>query len=152
MDAEVVLIGEAPGATEEDTGRPFQGRAGGILNRILRSVGLRREDVRVTNVVCCRPTDEEGRNRTPTPLEVAACTPYLLNELKFLNPKVVICLGETAAKVFMGNIAIGQCRGMLRYDGRLLVGATYHPASVFRMPELEEVIEEDIKGYLNEVQ
>jgi uracil-DNA glycosylase family 4 len=74
-----------------------------------------------------------------------------MQELAALSPKLVICLGETAAKVMFGNIAIGQARGKIRFTGEYLVGSSYHPAATFRQPELYEVIVEDVKGYLSEI-
>jgi DNA polymerase len=138
-DTEVVFVGEGPGFTEDREGRPFVGRAGGLLVRLLGSIGWQREDVFITNVVKCRPPD----NRDPEPDEIAACAPYLRRQLEVLDPAVVVTLGRHSMATFIPGARIGQVHGTSHpadlstgaRDG--LVFAMYHPAAALRTPALE---------------
>jgi uracil-DNA glycosylase len=128
-DTEVVFVGEGPGMNEDREGRPFVGRAGGLLVRLLGSIGWQRDDVFITNVVKCRPPG----NRTPKALEVARCSGWLRRQLELLDPPVVVALGLSAAKWFLGpRTVLGQVRGRPhQVDGRP-VWATYHPSAAIR--------------------
>ena len=132
-DAEVLLVGEAPGAQEDETGVPFVGRSGQLLDQLLGEAGLRREQVAVANVLKCRPP----ANRTPRRAEVARCRPWLTRQVELLDPRVVVALGSTAAAWFFGPSArIGALRQLslaepLTYDGRALL-VTYHPSAAIR--------------------
>ena len=106
-DTEVVFVGEGPGMNEDRDGRPFVGRAGGMLVRLLGSIGWQREDVFITNVVKCRPPD----NRDPQPDEIAACAPFLRRQLEVLDPAVVVTLGRYSMGTFMPGARIGQVHG-----------------------------------------
>ena len=106
-DTEVVFVGEGPGMNEDREGRPFVGRAGALLVRLLRSIGWEREDVFITNVVKCRPP----ANRDPEPDEIAACAPYLRRQLEALDPSVVVTLGRYSMGTFMPGARIGQAHG-----------------------------------------
>lgn len=130
-DARVVCVGEAPGAREDETGRPFVGRAGGLLDRLLMSIGLPRSSVYICNVLKSRPP----RNRDPLPAEVAACAPYLLRQLALIEPEVIIAFGAFAARTLLETkSALGRLRGTVhRYSGYPVV-ATYHPAALLRNP------------------
>ncbi len=131
--AEVLLVGEAPGAQEDETGVPFVGRSGQLLDELLAVAGLRREQVAVANVLKCRPPG----NRTPRRAEVARCRPWLSRQLELVDPRVVVALGSTAAAWFFGPSArIGELRARslvepLSYDGRPLL-VTYHPSAAIR--------------------
>jgi len=131
--AEVLLVGEAPGAQEDETGVPFVGRSGQLLDQLLGEAGLRREQVAVANVLKCRPP----ANRTPRRAEVARCRPWLTRQVELLDPRVVVALGSTAAAWFFGPSArIGALRQRslaepLTYDGRALL-VTYHPSAAIR--------------------
>jgi DNA polymerase len=140
--ARLVCVGEAPGATEDDTGRPFVGRAGKLLEDILRAVGLEREAVFICNVLKCRPPD----NRTPEPLEVAACSPYLHRQLELIRPKVILALGKPAANTLLGtNASLGDMRGKVhRYRGIPLV-VSYHPAALLRNPNWKPATWDDVR-------
>lgn len=129
--AEVVVVGEAPGAEEDRAGRPFVGRAGKLLDRLLLSVGLPREDVFICNVLKCRPP----QNRDPLPDEVDHCVPFLRGQIAAIAPRVLLAVGKHAVRVLTGSEAsIGQLRGRIHvYDGIPLV-ATYHPAYLLRSP------------------
>ena len=130
-NARVVCVGEAPGKHEDDTGRPFVGRAGQLLDRLLMSIGLPRTSVYICNVLKSRPP----RNRDPLPAEVAACAPYLLRQLALIEPEVIIAFGAFAARTLLETkSALGRLRGTVhRYSGYPVV-ATYHPAALLRNP------------------
>ena len=145
-DTEVVFVGEGPGFNEDREGRPFVGRAGGLLVRLLASIGWRREDVFITNVVKCRPPD----NRDPEPDEIAACAPYLRRQLEVLDPAVVVTLGRFSMAAFMPGARIGQVHGTTtpadpETGARdALAFAMYHPAAALRSPAVERDSLEDI--------
>jgi uracil-DNA glycosylase family 4 len=140
--AELVFVGEGPGADEDAQGEPFVGRAGQLLNNMIKAMGLRREDVYIANVVKCRPPG----NRTPEPDECETCSPFLMRQIAAIKPKVVVALGATAAKNLLAmNSSLGDLRGRfydfkpagIRSDpawpgARLAV--TYHPAYLLRDP------------------
>jgi DNA polymerase len=143
---EVVMVGEGPGVNEDRQGRPFVGRAGDLLVRLLGSIGWRREDVFITNVVKCRPPD----NRDPEPDEIAACAPYLERQLAVLDPAVVVTLGRHSMGRFMPGARISQVHGTMRpVDPATgardaLVFAMYHPAAALRTPAIERDSYDDI--------
>ena len=138
-DTEVVFVGEGPGMNEDREGRPFVGRAGGLLVRLLGSIGWQRQDVFITNVVKCRPPD----NRDPQPDEIAACAPYLRRQLEVLDPAVVVTLGRYSMGTFMPGARIGQVHGTTQpVDPETgardaLVFAMYHPAAALRAAAVE---------------
>jgi uracil-DNA glycosylase len=127
--AQVVVVGEAPGADEDRTGRPFVGPAGKLLTLLLASVGLAREEVYICNVLKCRPPG----NRNPQPDEIEACSPYLLRQIELIRPQVVLACGTFAAQTLLRTtVSIGQLRGRVHeYQGVPLV-PTYHPAALLR--------------------
>jgi len=125
----VLLVGEAPGATEDETGLPFVGRAGALLDQLLAEVGLPRDSVAVANVLKCRPPG----NRAPSKVEVANCRGYLAAQIRLVEPRVICALGGTASQWFFGTGAkIGQLRGRSHdVEGRHVV-PTYHPSAAIR--------------------
>jgi len=137
-----VCVGEAPGATEDETGRPFVGRAGKLLDEILKAIGFRREEVFICNVLKCRPPE----NRSPEPLEVAACSPYLHRQLDLIRPRMVLALGRPAAHALLGtNASLGDLRGRVhRYRGIPLI-VTYHPAALLRNPHWKRPTWDDVR-------
>jgi DNA polymerase len=145
-DTEVVFVGEGPGFNEDREGRPFVGRAGGLLVRLLQAIGWQRDDVFITNVVKCRPPD----NRDPQPDEIAACAPFLRRQLEVLDPAVVVTLGRYSMGTFLPGARIGQVHGTStpadpETGARdALVFAMYHPAAALRTPSLERESFEDI--------
>jgi DNA polymerase len=149
LEAKVMFVGEAPGRSEDEQGRPFVGAAGQLLNELLLKAGLRRENVYITNVVKCRPPN----NRTPTEEEVAACVGFLRQEIALVRPKVIVALGNTAGSTIMG-LAGRQWRGVTAERGRkakvtvegveVTVVPTYHPAAALYRPDLKELLAEDI--------
>jgi DNA polymerase len=130
-EAQLVVVGEAPGADEDRIGRPFVGRAGKLLDQLLLSVGFSRETVYICNVIKCRPP----ANRNPNPDEVRACAPILASQLGFLKPKAILAVGTFAAQTLLeSTVPIGQLRrGTHEYRGVPLV-PTYHPAALLRNP------------------
>jgi DNA polymerase len=147
-DTEVVLVGEGPGFNEDRQGRPFVGRAGDLLVRLLASIGWRRDDVFITNVVKCRPPD----NRDPEPDEIAACAPYLRRQLEALDPALVVTLGRHSMGRFMPGARISQAHGTVRTvdpatgASNALVYALYHPAAALRSAEVERTTYADVAG------
>jgi len=135
--ARLMVVGEGPGETEDLLGRPFVGRAGELLDKMLAAIDLPREDVYICNTVKCRPTlDENGklRNRAPSAEEMANCRPYLDRQIEVIEPAVILALGAPAAKSFLGNtFAITRGRGRW-YEGPrgIALMVTFHPAYVLR--------------------
>jgi len=140
--AGLMLIGEGPGATEDETGRPFVGAAGDLLTQILGSIGIPRESVFIANVVKCRPP----QNRKPLPDEASACLPYLRRQVQLVRPKVILALGATAAEALLGaRQTLGQMRGSVhRYGGVPLI-VTYHPAALLRNPNWKKPTWDDVR-------
>ena len=140
--AELVCVGEAPGAKEDETGRPFVGQAGQLLTKILAAVKLTREQVFICNVLKHRPPG----NRNPRPEEVEACSPYLIRQLELIKPKVIVAFGTFAAQTLLNTkTPIGQLRGLVhKYHGIPLV-VTYHPAALLRNPAWKRPTWEDVK-------
>ncbi|HEX4683232.1 MAG TPA: uracil-DNA glycosylase, partial [Gemmatimonadaceae bacterium] len=141
-DADFMCVGEAPGATEDETGRPFIGAAGQLLTKIIAAIGLQREDVFICNVLKHRPPG----NRNPMPNEVRACSPYLIRQIELVRPKVILALGTFAAQTLLGTkTPIGKLRGQVhQYHGVPLV-VTYHPAALLRNPSWKRPTWEDVQ-------
>jgi len=140
--AKLVCVGEAPGAKEDETGRPFVGQAGQLLTKILGAIDLTREQVFICNVLKHRPPG----NRNPRPEEVEACSPYLIRQLEVIKPKVIVAFGTFAAQTLLNTkTPIGQLRGLVhKYHGIPLV-VTYHPAALLRNPGWKRPTWEDVK-------
>jgi len=141
--ATFMLIGEAPGADEDAQGEPFVGRAGQLLNKILEAIQFKREDVYICNILKCRPPG----NRKPLPEEVEQCIPYLQKQVELVKPKVILCLGLTAAENLLGTTeSLGRLRGrVLTYRGIPLM-VTYHPAALLRNPNWKRPAWEDVQA------
>jgi len=143
-NAEWLVIGEAPGADEDRQGEPFVGRAGGLLNAMLRGIGLRREQVYIANVLKSRPPN----NRDPRPEEVASCLPFLLRQIALLRPRIILVVGRIAAQNLLAtDTPIGRLRGQLLHFGaeRTPLVVTYHPAYLLRSPGEKRKAWEDLK-------
>jgi len=140
--AELVCVGEAPGANEDETGRPFVGQAGQLLTKILAAIDLAREDVFIVNVLKHRPPG----NRNPLPDEVTACSPYLVRQIELIRPKVIVAFGTFAAQTLLQTKeTIGKLRGRIhRYHGVPLI-VTYHPAALLRNPSWKRPTWEDVQ-------
>lgn len=141
-EADFVCVGEAPGATEDEQGKPFVGQAGQLLTKILAAIDLTREDVFICNVLKHRPPG----NRNPSPDEVTACSPYLVRQIELLKPKVIVALGTFAAQTLLQTKEpIGKLRGRIhRYYGVPLI-VTYHPAALLRNPSWKRPTWEDVQ-------
>lgn len=139
-DAKILFVGEGPGFHENEQGRPFVGAAGKFLNELLESIGLKREDVFITNVVKCRPPG----NRDPLPDEVETCTGnYLDRQIELIDPKVIVTLGRFSMARFFPDVKISSIHGQARrVDGRLVV-AMYHPAAALHQHALRDTLIKD---------
>lgn len=143
VSARVVFIGEAPGAEEDRTGKPFVGRAGRLLDRLLEANGISRDQIFITNIVSCRPPG----NRTPRVGEIRAHAPWLEEQLRLIAPDLIVTLGRVALTYFIPNARITELRGQslqIQQSGRsYLLLPLFHPAAALRRPELVPVMEED---------
>ena len=141
-NAGFVCVGEAPGATEDEQGRPFVGAAGQLLTKILAAVKLERGDVFIMNVLKHRPPG----NRNPDPAEVAACRPFLLRQLELLRPKVILALGPFAAQTLLETKdPLGRLRGRVHSFQGIPVVVTYHPAALLRNPAWKRPTWDDVQ-------
>jgi DNA polymerase len=132
-DASLIVIGEAPGADEDRQGEPFVGRAGQLLNAMLRGIGLARDDVYIANILKCRPP----QNRDPRPDEAATCTPFLDRQMALLGPRVILAVGRISAQWLLEtDTPIGRLRGRAHTyrQSQIPVVVTYHPAYLLRSP------------------
>lgn len=147
-EAEVMYIGEAPGADEDAQGEPFVGRAGQLLDRITGVCGWKREDLYICNILRCRPPG----NRNPTPIEAGNCREYLDGQIEIVQPRYIICWGTIAAQNLLGtNTPIGRMRGQLFTYGSAKVLCTYHPAYMLRNPSSKKQVWEDLQILLREM-
>jgi uracil-DNA glycosylase len=146
--AELMFVGEGPGADEDEQGEPFVGRAGQLLNNMIRAMGLRREDVYIANVVKCRPPG----NRTPERDECDTCSPFLLRQISVIQPKVIVALGAVAAKTLLAiNASMSELRGRW-YDFRgTKLAVTYHPAFLLRDPRQKKEAWKDLQMVMKEL-
>lgn len=142
--AEVMFIGEAPGADEDAQGEPFVGRAGQLLNKIIEAVGMKREEVYICNILKCRPPN----NRDPQISEMDACTPHLFKQIELIKPKFIICLGRIPAQwLLKTNDSLNLLREKVHdYHGAKLL-VTYHPAALLRNPNWKKPTWEDMKRF-----
>jgi DNA polymerase len=143
-DADLMFVGEAPGAEEDRQGLPFVGRAGALLTEMLEGIGMAREDVFIANVLMCRPPG----NRDPQPLEIESCHPYLLEKIALIEPRVICTLGNFATKLLTGNRAgITRVRGtpqVQELGGRtVFLLPLFHPAAALRTPAVAETLRAD---------
>ncbi len=142
--AQWLVVGEAPGADEDRQGEPFVGRAGGLLNSMLRGIGLAREQVFIANVLKCRPPN----NRDPAPAEVEQCLPFLERQIALLKPRIMLAVGRIAAQNLLAtDTPIGKLRGQVHRFGsaRIPLVVTYHPAYLLRSPTEKRKAWEDLK-------
>jgi len=140
--ADIMLIGEGPGAVEDQTGRPFVGPAGMLLDKMLNSVGLSRSDVYIANIVKCRPPG----NADPLPEYAEACIGYLREQVRFIHPKIIVCLGRIASGYILGRpISITRERGKVTKKKNVYILPTYHPSALLRNEGLKRDAWEDMK-------
>lgn len=146
--AEIMLIGEAPGADEDAQGEPFVGRAGQLLTKIITAMGYRREEVYITNIIKCRPP----QNRTPLPEEVANCLPYVLSQIELIQPKVIVALGATALRALLDvQLGITKMRGHWYTFHDIPIMPTFHPAYLLRNPAAKREVWDDMKAVLDKL-
>jgi uracil-DNA glycosylase family 4 len=140
--AALVFVGEGPGREEDLQGKPFVGRAGELLTRIIEAIALTREEVYIANIVKCRPPN----NRDPRPDEIQTCLPFLIKQLEAIKPRIICCLGTFAAQTLLGTAEkISSLRGRFHdYQGAKLM-PTYHPAFLLRNPQFKKAVWEDMK-------
>ncbi len=140
-NARVIFIGEAPGYQEDQQGRPFVGPAGRFLDELLGSIGLKREDVFIANMIKCRPPN----NRDPLPTEVAACTKYLDRQIELLHPDLIVTLGRYAMNRYFPKESISRVRGKVRTKDGQRILPLLHPAAALHQGNLRESIEQDFR-------
>lgn len=141
-DADIMIIGEAPGYNEDKQGLPFVGAAGGVLTELLAGIGLRRDDVYITNMVKCRPPS----NRDPQAAEMSACADYLDEQIALIDPKVIVTLGRFSFGKFFPGRSISRERGKPRmWNGRMIY-PMYHPAATLHNPRLRPALESDFRN------
>ena len=144
VDADLLIVGEAPGADEDRAGEPFVGRAGGLLTQMLAAIGLTREEVFIANILKCRPPG----NRNPSPEEALACRPWLERQIATIKPKLILSVGGVSAtNLLQTDTAVGQLRGKIHSlgDERIPLIVTYHPAYLLRKPSEKAKSWQDMK-------
>jgi uracil-DNA glycosylase family 4 len=139
-NADIVFIGEAPGWHEDQQGRPFVGPAGMFLNQLINSIGLRREQVYITNVIKCRPP----QNRDPLPTEIQNCRPWLDHQIELISPKMVVTLGRYSMAMFFPGKTISKIHGTAHKQDNIIYYAMYHPAAALHQQSLRRVVEADM--------
>ena len=148
-NAEIVFVGEAPGADEDEQGLPFVGRAGQLLTKIIEAMGIQRKDVYICNILKCRPPG----NRNPLPGEISLCEPFLKKQLQAISPKVICALGTFAAQTLLkSDVPITLLRGRFHTYNGIKLMPTYHPAYLLRNPSAKKPVWEDIQMIMKEVQ
>jgi uracil-DNA glycosylase family 4 len=140
-NARLFFIGEAPGAKEDECGRPFVGRSGEILTQMIESIGLSRNSVFITSVLKSRPPN----NRTPTRSEIEACRPYLEKQIELINPRIIVLLGGVAISSMVGPWSVSDSHGTFFEAKERTFFMTYHPAAALRFPKVRSLIAEDFK-------
>jgi DNA polymerase len=142
--AEVVVVGEAPGADEDEQGEPFVGRAGQLLNKILEAIHFKREEVFICNILKCRPPN----NRDPQAEEIDCCEPYLWKQLEIIKPKIILCVGRIAGQSLLKtNSSLTLMRGKVHDYRGIPLMVTYHPAALLRNPNWKKPCWEDVQQF-----
>ena len=140
-NAEIMFIGEAPGFHEDQQGLPFVGAAGNFLDELLESIGLKRQEVFIANVIKCRPPG----NRDPLPEEIEACKPYLDRQIELIQPQLVVTLGRFSMARAFPKARISRIHGQPRKIGGVIYYPMYHPAAALHQPSLRRTVEEDMR-------
>lgn len=147
-NADIMFVGEAPGADEDRQGEPFVGAAGQLLNKIIQACGLKREDIYICNILRCRPPG----NRNPLPQEAANCREFLDGQIQIVQPSYIVCWGTVAAQNLLGETdSVGRLRGRFLQYGPAKVLCTYHPSYLLRNPTAKKQVWEDMKFFMKEV-
>ncbi|MBN18992.1 MAG: uracil-DNA glycosylase [Chloroflexi bacterium] len=139
INSKIVFIGEAPGAQEDKSGRPFVGAAGKVLDKLLNLINLSRKDIYITNMVKCRPPN----NRDPLDKEILSCKKFLDSQLEFIKPKLIVPLGRHSFNKFFPNENLSKNRGQIKKWGNYLLYPVYHPAAALHNPNLKTTMEDD---------
>ncbi len=144
LEAKIMFVGEAPGETEDSLGRPFVGKSGELLNTMIENVlGLKREDIYITNIVKCRPP----KNAEPTPEEANTCLPFLKKQIEIIKPKIIVTLGSVALKYLTTNeLQISKVRGSIIKQDDFTIIPTFHPSYLLRNPSAKKEAFEDLKS------
>lgn len=140
-DAILMFVGEAPGAKEDELGRPFVGRSGYFLMKLIESIGLTRDDVFITSILKSRPPN----NRTPFHSEIQACLPYLESQMAIIKPKIVVLLGGVAISSIIGPWPVREAHGKFYESNDITFFMTYHPAAALRFPRIRDVMQVDFQ-------
>jgi DNA polymerase len=147
VSSRVMFVGEAPGAREDESGRPFVGRSGELLISMIKEIGLSRDTVFITSILKSRPP----KNRTPTQFEVKACRPYLEQQIAITNPQVIVLLGGVAISSLVGPWKVSEAHGKFYETEDRTYFMTYHPAAALRFPKVKDAMKEDFKLLSNEL-
>ena len=140
-NAEIMFIGEAPGWNEDQQGRPFIGQAGQFLDELITSIGLKRSEVYITNVIKTRPPD----NRDPLPIEISNCRPWLERQIQLISPKIIVTLGRYSMAMFFPGKTISKIHGTAQTVNGVTYFAMYHPAAALHQGNLRETLKQDIQ-------
>jgi len=141
VTAKLMFVGEAPGAREDETGRPFVGRSGDFLTTLISGIGLSRSEVFITSVLKSRPP----KNRTPTRSEIEACRPYLERQIEIINPQIIVLLGGVAVSSIIGPWKMAEAHGKFYKVDKCTYFITYHPAAALRFPTFKDVVKADFE-------
>ncbi len=141
INCDIMLIGEAPGKTEDELKRPFVGRSGQLLNKTLEEVGMKRDDVYITNIVKRRPPD----NRDPLPNEIEAYKPYLIKQIEIISPKIIVTLGRFSMNYFLPNARISHDQGKVFIGRKRLLIPAFHPAAALRSTETLKLFQQSFR-------
>jgi len=147
LNSKVIFIGEAPGKNEDETGIPFCGKAGKVLDKLLKSISIRREIIYITSVLKCRPP----KNRKPKKEEIENCGIYLKNQIEIINPKVIFCLGDISLKFILKNFSMNEKCKISKLHGKVIkvnnikILPTFHPAYAIYNPKIINLMENDFK-------
>ncbi len=141
IDAKLMFVGEAPGAKEDETGRPFVGRSGKLLIEMIEGIGLKREEVFITSILKSRPP----KNRPPKRNEKEICLPYLEKQIEIIAPKAIVLLGRVAISTLIGPWKLDEAHGRFYEGGGYTYFMTYHPAAALRFPKIKDIMKQDFK-------
>ncbi len=148
LNPQLMFVGEAPGATEDETGRPFVGRSGELLVQLIEGIGFSREDVFITSILKSRPPE----NRTPKKSERNACLPYLEKQIELVQPLIIILLGGVAISTMIGPCKLSEAHGRFYEAEGQTFFMTYHPAAALRFPKTRDLMKEDFQTLKEELE
>jgi DNA polymerase len=143
----VMFVGEAPGAREDESGRPFVGKSGDLLTSMIQEIGLSRDTVFITSILKSRPP----KNRAPKQAEISACRPYLERQIEIINPQVVVLLGRVAISALIGPWKVSQAHGRFYETDDRIYFMTYHPAAALRFPKVKSAMRKDFQTLSQEL-